>query len=188
MEFFFRVYDLLNWKFGEWQSVNVWTTQGITKTSNPIYWPGGSTTIPSDSISFQLLYVKWNDPLAIIITVLAILFIIVGFVIAGIMFVKQSTPVVKFSSPLFVYIIIFGILLGISSIFPWIGEPSVTTCELRLWLVAMSFVLVCGPLFSKTWRIWRSFNSKAEPTIISAKMLLAVTGTIVGIQAVNKNF
>lgn len=186
--FYERVYDLKNWKLGEWQNVARWDKDGITLTSTPIYWPGGGTEIPSDSAQFEVLFIDWKDPLAIVVMVLACLFVILSLVIGGVMMKFQETPVVKRSSPLFVYIIIFGLILGFCSVFPWIGEPSPASCHLRAWLVCFAFVLVYGPLFAKTWRIWKIFNNvKLRRRTITAQMLLAITGTIVAIQAVEKN-
>ena len=105
-------------------------------------------------------YVAWDDLVAIIMAAVTAALIALCVVLWCIIFRYRTTPVILMSSPTFIYLQFFGFILGLSTIFLWTGEPTDAQCGLRVWIAPIAFVLVVGPMFAKTYRIWKLFSGK----------------------------
>ncbi|KAJ3178227.1 hypothetical protein HK101_010150, partial [Irineochytrium annulatum] len=74
--------------------------------------------------------------------------------------INLEQRIIKASSPDFLLCIIFGIMLGFSTTFVYIGNPTRLTCILQPWLLCLSFCLTNSALLSKTYRIYSIFGNK----------------------------
>jgi hypothetical protein len=126
-------------------------------------------------------YVSWGNGAAIAMVAIASFLIIFTCILLAIIFKYRNTPVILMSSPFFVYIQFFGFILGYTNIYLWTGEPTHVQCGLRPWIASISFVLIVGPMFAKTYRVWKMFSGKGffAKTINDATVLLYVTAMIV---------
>ena len=105
-------------------------------------------------------YVAWDDVVAIVMVAVTAVLIFICVVLWCIIFRYRGTPVILMSSPTFIYLQFFGFILGLSTIFLWTGEPTDAQCGLRVWIAPIAFVLIVGPMFAKTYRIWKLFSGK----------------------------
>eukprot|EP00029_Vermamoeba_vermiformis_P004299 TRINITY_DN1483_c1_g1_i1.p1 TRINITY_DN1483_c1_g1~~TRINITY_DN1483_c1_g1_i1.p1 ORF type:complete len:628 (+),score=68.02 TRINITY_DN1483_c1_g1_i1:1371-3254(+) len=133
----------------------------------------GHLVLPIDSSASDVVYPMpgWNERTEQIswystATELAIV------IIAGTLFmccialtilfaVWRDKPQIIASSPLFIELIISGGAMMYASLFFWTLEATDVTCNLRLWLLGVGFVLMFSALLVKTWRIWRIFHDKS---------------------------
>ena len=105
-------------------------------------------------------FVEWDDPVAIAVVSVTCLLIVIVIVSWIIIFKYRNTAIILMASPVFIYLQFFGFTLGLCTIFLWTGEPTKVQCGLRPWIASIAFVLVVGPMFAKTYRIWRLFSGK----------------------------
>jgi 7 transmembrane sweet-taste receptor of 3 GCPR/Periplasmic binding protein domain len=85
---------------------------------------------------------------------------------------KRNMRVIKASQPLFLYIILFGVLIMISSIIPLsiddsAGSPAEyvnAACMTFPWLLTLGFATTFSALLSKTWRINKIFQTSLRFT------------------------
>ena len=105
-------------------------------------------------------FVAWGDAAAIAMVTVASVLIFVTLIMWGIVLNYRNTPVFVMSSPVFVYLQFFGFILGYFNIYLWTGEPTDVQCGLRPWIASIAFVLIVGPMFAKTYRIWKLFSGK----------------------------
>jgi len=110
------------------------------------------------SAPLQNITSDFSSPSAIILIVLACIVIALCVFVWIVFYLKEETPVVKTASPLFCYLILFGLMLGSASVFFLVGTPSDFTCAIRPFLLALAVSFVLGNLFIKTWRISRIFG------------------------------
>ena len=105
-------------------------------------------------------YVAWGDAAAIAMVAVASVLIVLTLIMWGIIHKYRATPVILMASPVFVYLQFFGFILGYFNIYLWTGEPTDVQCGLRPWIASIAFVLIVGPMFAKTYRIWKLFSGK----------------------------
>jgi hypothetical protein len=75
-------------------------------------------------------------------------------------FIHRNAKIIKYSQPVMLYIILAG--NGLAGCRVFLGSLSLSNrnCTSSVWLGHLSFVLVFGALFVKTWRIHRLVNNK----------------------------
>ena len=105
-------------------------------------------------------YVAWDDLVATIMVAVTAVLIVLCIGLWCIVFKYRNTPVILMASPIFIYFQFFGFILGLSTVFLWTGEPTDVQCGLRPWVAPIAFVLIVGPMFAKTYRIWKLFSGK----------------------------
>jgi hypothetical protein len=129
----------------------------------------------------EIDYVNWDDPVVIAFVVLTGILMILTLIIWAMIFKYRNTPVIKMASPTFIYIQFFGFMLGYSNIFLWSGKPTAVQCGLRPWFMSLAFVLIVGPMFAKTYRIWKVFSGKGffAPKISDRIVLMYVLAMMV---------
>ena len=62
------------------------------------------------------------------------------------------------SSPTFLILMLFSIVIGYCSIFSWFGKPHPVSCAFQPWLLGLSVLSMFNALTCKTFRIWRIFK------------------------------
>jgi hypothetical protein len=91
--------------------------------------------------------------------------VLVGLTLCFIYFFHLRTSI-KASSPLFLLGTLTGLLfLFISASLLTKGEPTDTSCTSGWWLANIGFYMTFGPLFAKSWRIYKIFMRK-EMTVV----------------------
>jgi hypothetical protein len=122
-------------------------------------------SITAATVDMQLI------PVPLIWVIRAIAFIFYGLVVSIIVwiFVHRFEPVLRASSPVFMWQMCLGFLCEISAVFPLTmqedmgvsGSDLNVACMAAPWLYVTGFTLVYGSLLAKTWRIYRIFNNPA---------------------------
>ena len=113
----------------------------------------------------EIVWVEWTDVEAIVVMAIDGALIVLSLVVVVILYVYRNTPVVRFSSPLFIWFTFIGVFLAYGLVFMFIGEPEEVVCNVRVWVAAIAFVFIFGNLFTKTYRVWRIFDNKTLKNI-----------------------
>jgi len=101
-----------------------------------------------------------------------------------IVFWYAKTPVIKASHSTMLYFILFGCLLGCAYIMVNAARVTVGLCYAGLWLGHLSYGVVFGTLFLKTWRVYRLVNSSLRRIKISTTYINAVVLGTIGVLCV----
>lgn len=131
-------------------------------------------------------YVNFRHPASIVITCIVGIFVMV--LLANISHVKYywMRDAYLASSPLFMIIILSGmILIAVSCIF-WSLPPSIAICALRPWLAGIGWTLIVGAILAKTHRIYQIFsirNFKVE-AISDMNQIVKIMSGLVAAQIV----
>ena len=84
-------------------------------------------------------------------------------------------PLIRSSSPIFLSISFLGLLLLFASIIALVSPVTATSCSAFQWLLNLGITLTFGPLFAKTWRIYRIFGRRKLSVVkISNGKLMAI--------------
>ncbi len=105
----------------------------------------------------------------------------------GYTFIKRNSLPIKAASPIFVFVILFGSLLGfVSAATLLVVQPTEILCHVRVWALGISFFISFGALYLKEYRILLIFNParKMSPIAISPKILLLGLAGVVGLGAI----
>jgi len=129
--------------------------------------------------------VRASDAGSIVIMVLAAIVIVAIATVLGLLIYLRSTPVMKSSNEMFVYIHLIAIIVGIACLFPWAMRPSSASCVLIIVLGGLGFATAVAVMVAKLIRIQRIVaNSTLIAIPISVKDLLLYASVIVAIEAV----
>jgi len=130
-------------------------------------------------------YVKWSSAASIIIiciTAIAVVLLLAAF---AVMLLYRNASVVRYANGTFVLAVVLGLLLGLATIFTYIGNLTEAQCALRPWFGGLGYALVFGFLVSKLWRLSRILNNTA---LLSAAMpaseLVIYAGGIVAVEVI----
>ncbi|ORX69845.1 hypothetical protein BCR32DRAFT_272403 [Anaeromyces robustus] len=137
-----------------------------------------------DDISdyFDDKYIKWTDISAIIISAITGLGILVTLVVFVIVIKNRTALVIRRSSPLFLYIMLVGILISFGSIYTYIGKPTSLICNIRPLILVLAFGLAFLALFIKTFRIKVIFDK--SDIKVQDKYLLIYSGSILLVELI----
>ena len=111
---------------------------------------------------------------------------IVNIALAGVTFAlllftmkNAKGKVIRFSSPLFCYIMLLGILLGFLANLTVTMEKSDGMCAVQIILFELLFALVFGALFAKQYRIMKLMKKRLKVVHVTNKDLLVMLGKMV---------
>lgn len=174
-----------------WRTVGLWnsaTSEANYNDLTTIYWPNGAgnDNLPKDGLARDIFFIQWNSAYAIVVSIItAILLALMIFSIIVII-IKRDTPVMRHASVSFLVTMVFGFMFLYASQFAWFGNPDQGSCNVRIWLGFMGFVLAYASLLGKTFRIYRIFsaNKKLVRTIITDAQLVPYIIIITGVQLV----
>ena len=149
---------------------------------------------PSESKSkcefIQPSFLRWHDPLAVVLIMLAILGIAATTFVSVVLVVFNKDRIIKASSRELSAVLLCGIMLCYLLPFIYIAEPSPVLCAIRRLGVGFCFSICFSALLVKTNRIHRIFNRKKSesimeaPPLISPQSQLLFTAILVAIQVV----
>ena len=131
---------------------------GSCKRCPPRYWPNANRTACLPIIPTT---VKLSDPAGISVGVVAALGGLGVLSITIVFFRHGNTHVVRASSKVLSYIMLFGISLGYLAAVLILLERTKTLCQVVLFLLSIGFCIVVGTLLIKTNRIHRIFSKNA---------------------------
>ena len=95
-------------------------------------------------------------------------------------FIKRKEKVVKKTSPVFVQLMLFGIIMVNVSLIIWSFESTQLFCITKVWIGAIGFALIMGNLLAKTYRIFKIFtNVRVSSVAITDADLLKFSGGII---------
>ena len=150
-----------------------------------IVWPDGTTTIPLAVLPRTPTWLKWNSPAGIALSIVAALGIAFAILMMGVIYWQRESPVITSATWQFLILMLCGAILGMGSIWVWIGYPTPHLCALRIWIPPIAFVLILAPLLAKTWRLVRIFSLatfKVEP--IPLLTLVLIVGVLTSVQII----
>jgi metabotropic glutamate receptor 2/3 len=142
----------------------------------------------SRCVFIQPSFLRWSDPLAVILIMLAILGIAATTFVSVVFVVFNKEHIIKASSRELSAVLLCGIMLCYLLPFLYIAKPSPVLCAIRRLGVGFCFAVCFSSLLVKTNRIHRIFNRKSKsiqaPPLISPQSQLFFTAILVAIQMV----
>jgi len=146
-----------------------------------------SATCDGETILITLPY-YWSMPTAATSAAIAAatVLLLLCVITAVALFQYRHLPAIRGASPVFLGVVIGGLVLSSIGWLAWTSsDVSTATCLVFQWFSSLGFSLVFAPLFAKTWRIWQIFSAnKIRIVKISNKKLGVVVGAIVGFDAI----
>lgn len=150
-----------------------------------IVWPDGTNTVPLAIAPRTPTWLKWNSAAGIALSVVAALGIAFSLFMVFVIYWQRESPVIVSATWQFLILMLCGAILGMGSVWVWIGYPTPHLCALRIWIPPLAFSLILTPLLAKTWRLVRIFSLatfKVEPIPLST--LVLIVGCLTSIQIV----
>ena len=137
-------------------------------------------------IFIQPSFLRWSDPLAIVIILLALVGITATTFVIVVFLRYHEERIIKASSRELSAVLLCGIMLCYLLPFIYIVKPSPVFCAIRRFGVGFCFSICFSPLLVKTNRIHRIFNRKSNstkaPLFISSGSQLFFTALLVAFQ------
>jgi hypothetical protein len=104
-------------------------------------------------------YIEWGSYPSVVLLVLVGLLVVVSLVGLVSVAINRQAAIYKTASPLFLGLILVGVLMGCISCILWIGYPNKSLCLAPWWLLGLSLSLIYSCVLAKNFRIWRIFSS-----------------------------
>jgi hypothetical protein len=80
----------------------------------------------------------------LVAVILCVIGICISLFLMGYLFKYRNTRVIRQTSPLFVQVILIGIIFVFTSQIVWALQPTQFTCIFKVWLAAVGFGLIMG--------------------------------------------
>eukprot|EP01104_Vermistella_antarctica_P012694 TRINITY_DN3718_c1_g2_i1.p1 TRINITY_DN3718_c1_g2~~TRINITY_DN3718_c1_g2_i1.p1 ORF type:complete len:1072 (+),score=193.40 TRINITY_DN3718_c1_g2_i1:229-3444(+) len=125
-----------------------------------------------------------REVLQIVFGILAGIGIILVFVSAALIIVFRERKAINYASPVFLLMILFGVLLGYIAVVLLVVEPSDGVCICIPIFIVYAFTFSIGPLVVKNWRILKLFGNasfQSSMRMLSNPALYCMVGAIVAI-------
>ncbi|CAH1779070.1 unnamed protein product [Owenia fusiformis] len=152
----------------------------------PFHWPNKDTMEFCEAIEPD--YINWNEPLAIVLVILATCEIIISIVLVMFYIRHRNQRLIKASNRELSFFILIANILALTTVYVLISKPTDVTCVVSRFLFSISFALAYGPLLTKTNRVWRIFESgkktKQRPPFISNRAQIVMASILISIQVV----
>lgn len=158
------IYDILNFRDDNKPLVKVasWKNSTITLVENePIIWPDGTNNVPSDRINIEK-YTEYDSVFGIVALSIISFFLMLMIATYIAIYVYRSTPVMRYSSPLFLGLILLGLTLLYVHLIFWYGYPTKVTCNLKAWIGFIGFSFMLSAQISKTYRVYKIFKQRRK--------------------------
>jgi basic membrane lipoprotein Med (substrate-binding protein (PBP1-ABC) superfamily) len=124
------------------------------------------------------LFVDYSSPLGIALIVVVSVLLLLGLLVFIDVQVKQRNLVFRASSPVFLSILILGCSMAFISVFFWMGVPTQTWCNMRIWLGGLGFSITYSALIMKNYRIWRLFSKSSLKVFKITNIELILKGVL----------
>jgi hypothetical protein len=114
------------------------------------------------------VYLDYGDSVAVFLQTIAVLGLAATVATAIFIYVYRGNPIIRGTSLTFCMLILVGILLGFSTVWVRIGEPSEARCTLFTFMEGLFFGVIMSNLLVKTWRTYKIFFFTFEIEVIQA--------------------
>ena len=121
--------------------------------------------------------VKLSDPAGISVGVVAALGVLGVVSITGVYVRNGNTHIVRASSKILSYLMLFGIFLGYMTAVLVLRERTEMLCQVVLFMFSIGFSIVVGTLLIKTNRIYRIFSKRPMRKGTSLKLNCSRSGS-----------
>ena len=138
------------------------------------YWTNDNHT---DCLPIIPTAVKLSDPAGISVGVVAALGVLGVVSITGVYVRNGNTHIVRASSKILSYLMLFGIFLGYMTAVLVLRERTEMLCQVVLFMFSIGFSIVVGTLLIKTNRIYRIFSKRAMRKGTSLKLNCSRSGS-----------
>jgi multiple sugar transport system substrate-binding protein len=135
--------------------------------------------------------VEISSAVLIAVLVVAGLLMLASVLVGAFVWMRRDVAIFRFSSPIFMLLILFGVVLMLSSLFTYTAEPVTdASCGAHLWLSIIGVCLIFAPLLAKTRRIyllWRSaanFQARSVTTVDVFAFVVIITLPVILLLAV----
>ncbi|XP_075180978.1 vomeronasal type-2 receptor 26-like [Anomaloglossus baeobatrachus] len=119
-------------------------------------WPNQPKTI---CIKKDLTFLSYEDPIGVVLTVIALLFSVASAAVLGTFIKNQQTPIVKANNRDLSYVILLSLMLSCLCCLIFIERPQRATCFLRQAIFGITFAISVSSLLAKTLIVVIAFNA-----------------------------
>ncbi|KAM4019333.1 LOW QUALITY PROTEIN: vomeronasal type-2 receptor 26-like [Anomaloglossus baeobatrachus] len=119
-------------------------------------WPNKQKTI---CIKKDLTFLSYEDPIGVVLTVIALLFSVASAAVLGTFIKNQHTPIVKANNRDLSYVILLSLMLSCLCCLIFIQRPERVTCFLRQAIFGITFAISVSSLLAKTLIVVIAFNA-----------------------------
>nr|XP_033771435.1 vomeronasal type-2 receptor 26-like [Geotrypetes seraphini] len=106
-----------------------------------------------------IVFLSFEEPLGIALTIISIFFFIITAVILRIFFNYQNTPIVRANNHVLSYILLISLMLCFLCSLIFIGHPNEVNCILRQTVFGISFSIALSSILSKTITVVMAFQA-----------------------------
>jgi ABC-type branched-subunit amino acid transport system substrate-binding protein len=171
---------------------NILNPSGNWVTKSRAVFPGypeGTFTVPVDVVPFVYPEYKIADGPKIAVYVVSGIVGLLLLCAAGVLFVQRGSILVRASSRIFVFVVLFALLVCVGGANLYGYVPNNTSqgyvCHLRVWLTTMSIMCVLSVLVAKSFRINAIFGSRTfQIQVVTDQKLAVIVGTLMLVQIV----
>ncbi|KAM8939629.1 vomeronasal type-2 receptor 26-like [Pelodytes ibericus] len=120
-----------------------------------------------------------NDTIAIIFSLISVLFFLITVVILAFFISFKDTPIVKANNKSLSFLLLVSIMLSFPCVFLFLGRPVDITCMLRQISFAIIFSLAISSILGKTIMIYIVFKASKPGSVWSNWISMKVSSSVV---------
>mmetsp|Transcript_1633 Transcript_1633/g.5051 ORF Transcript_1633/g.5051 Transcript_1633/m.5051 type:complete len:963 (+) Transcript_1633:98-2986(+) len=131
-----------------------------------------------------VVYISTDSAAAISSYVLGAVGVLACTLTAALMYRHREAQVVKYSSPLFLYLILTGLVFAYVSLFILPGKPNSARCIIYPYFPLVSVALIYACVIAKNFRIWKIFHgpvTRVRTGKLKTKFLLLFVGLVLSV-------
>ncbi|KAJ3019628.1 hypothetical protein HKX48_001935 [Thoreauomyces humboldtii] len=169
----FNVYD------GQLRIIGKTTNDSLVVELDPSVPPlfySGTSQIPSGKIALTRSWLKYSDPLAIVLLSLYATMMLITAMSVRLVYLWRQRSSIKALSPVHMTFICLGLEVAFTSVFTHMGEETMVKCNVRTVLYGISFAIVIAGLIAKTYRVWRVFSYEKLTTPLTVGVIVRLAG------------
>ncbi|XP_029435742.1 vomeronasal type-2 receptor 26-like [Rhinatrema bivittatum] len=125
------------------------------------------------------IFLSYEEPLGIALTLISIFFFLINAIILGIFIKFRHTPIVKANNMALSYILLISLMLCFLCSLIFIGRPEQVTCILRQTVFGITFSISLSTILAKTIVVVMAFHAKKPGSKFQKWMGSRVSNSIV---------
>ncbi|KAM4696130.1 vomeronasal type-2 receptor 26-like [Rhinophrynus dorsalis] len=119
-------------------------------------WPNKQKTACSP---MSITFLSYEDPIGVVLTVIAIVFTFISAGVLGIFIKHQNTPIVKANNRDLSYLLLASLMFSFLCCLIFMGRPEQLTCFLQQAIFGITFTISVSSLLAKTFIVVVAFNA-----------------------------